>query len=108
MTDFAPAFATSLDPNIFADFPPVSIKLRDSPRHPSNQKSCRSLPFNILGEAETMVNDLVKSGVIKECTEPTEFCAASNFIRKQTGRGVRMVTDLRPLNSHAEGVGWPF
>ena len=78
------------------------------PPNPSTRKSCRSLPFNILGEAEKMVHNLVSSGVIRECTKPTQFFASSNFVRKPSARGLRLITDLRPLNAHTERVGWLF
>ena len=65
LSDFAQAFATNLDPSKVADVEPVKITLKNTPPHTSNRKSCRSLPFNILGEAEKMVKDLVHSGVIK-------------------------------------------
>ena len=81
---------------------------KNTPPNISNNKSCKSLPFYILGEAEKMVQDLVSSGVIRECTKPTQFCATSNFIRKPSGRRLRLITDLRPLKSFSERVGWSF
>ena len=68
---FAQAFATNLDSSKMADVPPVKITLKNTPPHPLNRKSFRSIPFNISGEAETMVKDLDQAGVIKECTVPT-------------------------------------
>ena len=54
------------------------------------------------------MKDLVQAGVIKECTIPTQFCASSNFIQKPSGRGLRLITNLRPLNAYSERVGWQF
>ena len=55
-----------------------------------------------------MIRDIVDAGVIKEFTIPTQFCASSNFIRKPSGRGLRLITDLRPLNVYSESLGCPF
>ena len=73
LSDFAQAFATNLDPSKVADVEIVKIILKNIPQSPSNKKTCRTLPFNILEEAEKMVQDLVSSGVIRECTKPTQF-----------------------------------
>ena len=62
----------------------------------------------MLGDAEHLIDSLVKLDVIAECQEATDYCAGSNFIRKPQGRGVCLVVDLRALNSNSNCLGWPF
>ena len=57
--------------------------------------TCKPLPYNLLGDAEQLIDSLVKPGVIAECHEPH-------------GRGVHLVTDLWALNSNSNRLGWPF
>ena len=66
------------------------------------------MPYNLLGDAEQLIDSLVKSGVIAECHEATDYCAGSNFIRKLHSNGVRLMTDLRALNSNSNRLGLLF
>ena len=109
LSGYAPAFSSNLLPSKLMndDVSPVHIQLKDLNKT-YNWKLCKPLPFNLLGDAEQLIYSLVKSGVIAECHDVTDYCAGSNFIRKLYGNGVRLVTDLWALNSNLNRLGWPF
>ena len=55
-----------------------------------------------------MIRDLVDAGVIRECTVPIQFWASSNFLRKPSGRGLRLIMNFGMSNAYSECIGWPF
>ena len=74
---------------------------------PANRTSCKYFPYNLTGEAESLIKSLVQSGTIMELNEPSICCAAVNLIRKPEGN-LRLVTDFRSLKSKTLRIGYPF
>ena len=94
MHDFQPAFSNNLDPSQVADVKPVKIHLKNILQNPTKITSCRAHPYNLVGEAEAHIQGLVDAGFSREVAEPTQFCASSNFLRKPSGRGLRLISDF--------------
>ena len=97
------AFSDTIAPGQVADVPPVSISLKPNAT-PYKRMTCRPLDLSIRDDAEDLIQDLLKSGIIKECHVATDWTAPSLFVRKPSG-GARLVTDFRALNKNVTRVG---
>ena len=67
----------------------------------------RKIPLHCEEAANTLVEDLLKSGVIERVDHPTEWCSPGHFVAKSEGR-VRLVTDFSRLNQFVQRPVHPF
>ena len=75
---------------------PVTIKLTSS-AEPHCLTTARRVPFPLMDAVKAELNRMVASGVIREVTEPTDWCSAMVPVVKKTG-AVRICVDLKQLN----------
>ena len=75
---------------------PVKIVLRDD-AVPYCQPTARRIPFPILKAVKAELDRMVKNGIIKPVTEPTDWCSAMVPVMKKTEE-VRVCVDLKKLN----------
>ena len=75
---------------------PVTIKLTSS-AEPHCLTTARRVSFPLRDAVKAELNRMVASGVIREVTEPTDWCSAMVPVVKKTG-AVRICVDLKQLN----------
>ena len=75
---------------------PVQIKLKEGV-NPLCVTSARRVPFPLQEPVKQELERMQKEGVIREVTEPTEWCAPMVPVRKKDGN-VRICVDLKQLN----------
>ena len=66
MDDFSPAFIYKLQPGICEDDALVKKEIRYVNKKPTNRMTIRKLPYNIEGDAEKVVKELLEAGMISE------------------------------------------
>jgi hypothetical protein len=75
---------------------PVQIKLRED-ASPHCMYIARKVPFPQMEAVKTELDRMVKNGVIRPITEPTEWCAPMVPVVKKNGK-LRICVDLKRLN----------
>ena len=70
--------------------------------------SASRVPLHYKKEAEKMVNELIKKGVIVPANETTDWCSPAFFVLKGDKIRVRLVTYYTELNKHVKRPIHPF
>ena len=100
------------DPNKLAPMhgPPMKIQLKSDVKiKPTYVTVARKTPIHQEEEEDRERNILIKAGIIREVTWPTQWISASSFIPKPGNpKALRLVTDLRGLNKYIERPVMPF
>ena len=65
------------------------------------------VPIHQVESAEIEIMHLLRAGVIKKVTEPTDWTSPALFVTKGSG-ALRLVTDFRGLNRYLERPTHPF
>ena len=87
---------------------PMRIHLRDDvPITPMRVMTTSAVPIHQVNAAKALVDKLVQDEVLAPVHEPTEWISWGSFIPKP-GKGVRLVTDFRQLNSYVRRPVHPF
>ncbi|KAI2648690.1 Transposon Ty3-G Gag-Pol polyprotein [Labeo rohita] len=86
---------------VFGDFgllncEPIKIELRQDAK-PYSLTSPRRVPFPLLPKVEEELRRMLKSGIIEQVTEATDWCAPMVPVKKKNGK-VRICVDLKKLN----------
>merc|ERR1712105_430882 len=58
----------------------------------------RAIPENIREKAREMIEGMLRAGVIKRATGPSDYCAQSSFVAKKNRASLRFVVDYTGLN----------
>ena len=69
---------------------------------PRTVTSAHRVPLHYEKEAEKMVNELIKKGVIVPANETTDWCSPAFFVPKGDKIRVRLVTDYTELKKHVK------
>ncbi len=91
----------STEDSVFGDFglldcEPIKIELRQD-SNPYSISTSRRVPFPLLPKVEEELQRMLKSGIIEEVTEATDWCAPMVPVIKKNGK-VRICVDLKKLN----------
>ena len=77
---------------------PVTIKFNEGiVVRPLFCTKAKLVPLHYKEEANEMVDEMLKQGVIGKAGGYTEWCSSASFVPKPDG-GLRLVTDFRHLN----------
>ena len=88
---------------------PLKIFLTEDAQ-PRRCLTVRQTPIHMQEEADQLVENLLKSGIIVKVNdnEPTPWVSPGFFVPKPSGKGVRLVTDYRELNKYIKRPIHPF
>ncbi len=91
----------STEDSVFGDFglldcEPIKIELRQD-ANPYSLSTSRRVPFPLLPKVEEELQRMLKSGIIEEVTEATDWCAPMVPVIKKNGK-VKICVDLKKLN----------
>ena len=91
---------------------PMRIQLVDGPIYAKNVTTARAIPVHMKKEADAIVDQALKDGIIRPVSEPTLFTSPTFFVRDPPKEGrlgkVRMVTDYRQVNAYIRRAPHPF
>ena len=65
----------------------------------SNRATARKCPYNLRKTSDKLIEDLLKSGIIKRVLHHTDFTSSGSFIPKKNKK-MRLVVDYRNANRH--------
>jgi hypothetical protein len=85
-------FCKQLSPSRPTIGEPVHIELTEDAVPRANLRA-RPAPIHFQKEANDLVDNLVKAGVLKATNDYTEWCSPSHFVEKKSG-ALRLVTDF--------------
>ena len=107
--DYADVLSNELDSKSMAG-PPMHLYLRDDiDVKPSKVFTARQVPLHWKEDAEKIVNELLKNGIIERVEHPTEWISPGFFVPKDGGKGgLRLVTDFSKLNAFVKRPVHPF
>ena len=87
--------------------PPMHLHLKKEKIRPCYLTVPRKIPLQLEEKAKVFLDEAVKSGVLVKVNDPTEWLNPAIFLQKSDGT-VRLVVDLRILNSVTERIVHPF
>ena len=105
--EFRQLFSETLNPSRYLCCPPLRIKLRQalsSKLDPSLYRfRLRSIPMHIKAQAQQLLDDLVKQGIIRRMgpNETSEVCSPAGFVPKKSKK-LRFAVDFTSLNKYVE------
>ena len=88
---------------------PMKIHLRDDLEiKPIRCSTARQVPIHHQGDAKHLVKKLLEQQIIERVTWPTAWCSPAFFVPKDSGKGVRLITDFTQLNKFIKRPVHPF
>ena len=88
---------------------PMVIQVRsDVPVKPVRKLTARPIPLHYRKEADRMVKELIREGILAKVTDPTEWISAGHFVPKPDKKRIRLVTDYVDLNKYVQRPVHPF
>lgn len=89
--------------------PDMHIQLENGAKvRPARCLTTRRVPIHLEAEAYKEIQHLIETGVLRKMDEPTEWVSLSAFVVKPDGKSLRLVTNLRWLNTEVERPVHPF
>ena len=74
---------------------------------PFRAYTARQIPLHQREEADAIIDELIKKGVIAPVDTPTTWCSPAFFVQKPNG-GQRLVTDFTKINKYLDRPTHPF
>ena len=107
--EYPDAISDSLVNRKLKDAEELTITLRDDIKvKPCYVTTAKSVPIFYRKQADSMIDDMIKEGIIYETTEPSEWCSPGFFVEKQDRKSLRFVTDFSQLNKAVRRIPHPF
>ena len=111
---FSDVFTEDLSPSDRLNIEPVRITLK--PGHEDMPKLNARVPIPTPRYLEKAANRelarIMRSGALEEVTWPTQSACRAFFVQKPGSPGndpsVRMVNNMKPINTHIESPGYPM
>ena len=89
----------------------MTINLKpDANIRPIRVSTPRATPLHLKPDADKVIASLLEQKIIERvpANEPSDWCSPAFFVPKPAGKGVRLVTDFKVLNSCVERAPKPF
>ena len=107
--DFPESISDTLVNRKLRECEEMTIKLRDDiVIKPCYVTTAKSVPIHYKKTADSMLDDMIREGIIYETTEPSNWCSPGFFIEKGDRKSLRFVTDFSILNRQVKRIPHPF